>query len=246
MRVKEVASISGVSVRTLHHYDQIGLLRPDTTEAGYREYDREDLARLQQILYFKELGFSLKQIGELLDSPSFDRLEALHMQRQALLEKQERIHRMIESIDKTMKDEKGELDMKHEERFIGFDFSENPYEEEAKKRWGTEAVELSKERVTALSKGGKRTLEQDLEALFSRLAGLMKEGPESEKTQAAIDEWYHYLNKIGTYSLDAFKGLGVLYVQDPRFKETMDQKAKGFSEFMQDAMAFYADSRLKN
>src|SRR5690554_6287653 len=109
MKIKEVAVLVGISVRTLHHYDEIGLLTPDnTTESGYRIYSDENLETLQQILFFKELGFPLKKIKEIIDSPSFERSEALELQHRMLLEKRNRLDRMIETIRKTIKYSKGE------------------------------------------------------------------------------------------------------------------------------------------
>ena len=148
MKVKEVAKLTGVSVRTLHHYDDIGLLTPDnTTEAGYRLYSDDNLATLQQILFFRELGFSLKKIKELLDSPAYDRQEAFEMQRRMLIEERERLDRVIETIEKTIQHEKGEIQMTNEEKFKGFDFSHNPYEQEARERWGDEAVEKANKKA---------------------------------------------------------------------------------------------------
>lgn len=111
MRVKEVADLIGVSVRTLHHYDDIGLLSPKTNEVGYRIYTDEDIEVLQQILFFKELGFPLKRIKEILHSPSFDRRKALLVQRRMLLDKRRRLDKMLETLDKTLKHMKGEIEM---------------------------------------------------------------------------------------------------------------------------------------
>ena len=148
MKVKEVADLTGVSVRTLHHYDEIGLLVPDNvTEAGYRVYSDENLTTLQQILFFREVGFPLKKIKELLDSPSFNRLEAFELQRDMLVAKRRQLETMIETIDKTLKSERGEMTMTNEEKFKGFDFSSNPYEQEARDRWGDEAVDKANKNV---------------------------------------------------------------------------------------------------
>jgi len=243
MFIKEAAKLAGISVRTLHHYDAIGLLSPTTTEAGYRVYSQDDLIRLQQILFFKELDFPLKQIGGLLNSPAFSRLDALQLQKDALLEKRKRLDAIIAMIDVTLKDEKGEIQMEDEQRFIGFDFSQNPYEDEAKRRWGAEAVEQTKMRTTALPDQKRWSLEQEMEGIFRKLAGLMKEGPDAAGTQEAVGEWHACLNRIGTYPLPAFKGLGELYVEDERFQKTMDSYAKGFAHFMKQAMATYAERK---
>ncbi len=144
MKVKEVADLVGISVRTLHYYDQAGLLTPgERTESGYRLYSDKDLETLQQILFFRELGFPLKKIKEIIGSPSFDRGEALQLHRKMLLERRKRIDKMIATIDKTMQYVKGEIQMSNKEKFEGFDFSRNPYEKEARERWGNEAVDKS-------------------------------------------------------------------------------------------------------
>lgn len=122
-RVKEVAELTGVSVRTLHYYDEIGLLTPATTEAGYRLYSKDDLEKLQQILFFRALDFSLKKIKTILEEPDFDRMEALNYQKEILHEKKQRLDKMITMIDKTIQNVKGERSMTDQERFAGFDLA---------------------------------------------------------------------------------------------------------------------------
>ena len=117
MKISEAASLAGVSVRTLHHYDQIGVLVPsETTETGYRLYSEENLETLQQIIFFKELGFPLKKIRDILNNPSFNRHEALLLQKNMLVEKRNRAERMIRLIDKTIQHTKGEINMTNEEK----------------------------------------------------------------------------------------------------------------------------------
>ncbi len=235
MKVKEVADLVGISVRTLHHYDEIGLLIPnETTESGYRLYSNENLETLQQILFFKELGFPLKKIKEIINSPSFDRQEALELHRKMLIEKRNRLDQMIATIEKTMKHSKGEINMSNEEKFEGFDFSHNPYEQEARERWGDKAVD------NANVKFGK-TEQDTMNSIYRKLASIRHKSPESEEAQTAIKEWYDFLNKIATYSLEAFKGLGQMYIDDERFTKNIDKFGEGLATFMCDAMAVYAD-----
>lgn len=239
MRVKEVADLVGISVRTLHHYDEIGLLVPEeTTESGYRLYSDENLETLQQILFFKELGFPLKKIKDIISSPSFDRQEALELQRKALLEKRSRLDQMITTIEKTIQHEKGEIQMTNKEKFSGFDFSHNPYEQEARERWGDEAVNrantnMSKDKQVAFSR------------IYTKLASLRHDSPESEEAQAAIKEWYDFLNEIGDYTLDTFKNLGQMYVDDERFTKNIDKYGDGLAEFIRNAMVVFADRNQK-
>lgn len=242
MKVKEVADLVGISVRTLHHYDEIGLLTPEkTTTSGYRQYSEDDLETLQQILFFKELGFPLKKIKEIINSPSFDREEALELHRKALIEKRARLDNMIATIDKTIQHVKGEIEMTDKEKFAGFDFSNNPYEQEARNRWGEQAVDESKAKIGRMTKEQQKAMGEEFDAIYKRLAAIRHESPASDEAQAAIKVWYDYLNKIGNYSLDAFKGLGQMYVDDERFTRNIDKYGKGLAAFMRDAMAIYAD-----
>ena len=242
MKVKEVADLVGISVRTLHHYDEIGLLTPEeTTESGYRMYSENDLEILQQILFFKEIGFPLKKIKEIISSPSFDRAEALELHRKMLLEKKSRIDHMIRTIDKTVQYKKGEIAMSNREKFEGFDFSHNPYEEEARERWGDKAVDESNAKMKSMSKDEKSAWGEEFNSIYKELAEMRHEAPDSEVAQKGIEKWYVFLNRMGNYSLDAFKGLGQMYVDDERFTKNIDQFGEGLAVFMRDAMAIYAD-----
>lgn len=243
MKVKEVADLVGVSVRTLHHYDEIGLLSPDAiTESGYRLYSNDNLETLQQILFFKELDFPLKKIKEIIKSPTFNREQALFMHRKLLLEKRNRLDVMIRTIDKTISYTKGEIQMSNQEKFEGFDFSQNPYEQEARERWGDEAIDQSKAKVGKMSKDEQAAMGEKMNEIYRNLAALRHESPASPESQATIKKWYDILNKMGNYSLEAFKGLGQMYVDDERFTKNIDQFGEGLAAFMRDAMAVYADT----
>jgi DNA-binding transcriptional MerR regulator len=242
MRVKEVADLTGISVRTLHHYDEIGLLTPEeTTGTGYRVYSEGNLETLQQILFFRELGFPLKEIRSILSSPAFDRHEALKLHKRMLLEKRDQIDRMLNTIDKTIQHSKGEIHMTNQEKFQGFDFSKNPYEQEARERWGDKAVDDSQARFGKMSADDQQAFGQSMNELYTRLAALRHNSPESDESQLAIKEWYDMLNQVGSYSLEAFKGLGQMYVDDVRFTKNIDKFGEGLAQYMRDAMAVYAD-----
>jgi DNA-binding transcriptional MerR regulator len=243
MKVKEVADLVGISVRTLHYYDEIGLLTPEeTTESGYRLYSDENLETLQQILFFKEIGFPLKKIKEIINSPSFDRHEALVLQQKMLLEKRKRLDKMIATIEKTIQHMKGEIQMTNKEKFEGFDFSHNPYEQEARELWGDEAVDKANAKLGNMTKEEQEAMTKEMNSIYQKLASLRNGSPESDEAQAAIKEWYDFLNNnFGNYSLEAFKGLGQMYVDDERFTKNIDQFGEGLAKFMRDAMAVFAD-----
>ncbi len=247
MKVKEVADLVGISVRTLHYYDEIGLLVPEeTTESGYRVYSEKNLETLQQILFFKELGFPLKEIKKIINSPSFDRQKALEVQRIMLIEKRNRLDKMIRTIEKTIQHSKGEIEMTNKEKFEGFDFSHNPYEKEARELWGDSAVDEAKAKIAKLSEFEKKEFADKFNAIFKKLAALRHLPADSKEVQAAIEEWYVILNEMGNYSLEAFKGLGQMYVDDARFTESIDKFGQGLAKFMRDAMAVYADTNRRD
>ncbi|KRE53595.1 MerR family transcriptional regulator [Paenibacillus sp. Soil522] len=242
MKVKEVAGLVGISVRTLHHYDEIGLLKPEKiTESGYRLYSDQNLEMLQQILFFRELGYPLKKIKEIVSSPAFNRVEALQLHRRMLQDKRRQLEQMILTIDRTIQHARGEIEMTNEQKFEGFDFSSSPYEQEARERWGDEAVDQSNAKLGKMTMQEQEELAGSMNAIYAKLAALRSDSPESVHSQAAIKEWFILLNQMGSYSLEAFKGLGQMYVDDARFTKNIDKFGEGLALFMRDAMAVYAD-----
>ncbi len=244
MTISEVAALTGVSVRTLHHYDRIGLLCPGRNpDNGCRTYSEQDLDRLQQILFFKACGFALDKIGKLLASESFDQEEAFLLQKKYLLYEKKRIDAMLTTLEKTLMSMKGETTMTTKEKFGGFDMSHNPYEEEARRLWGDETVNRSKNHVESLSAKEQDALAKGMNELFSRLASLRHHAPDSEIAQQAMAEMYRYFNEnFGIrYSPEAFAGVGQLYITDPRFTKNIDQYGEGLSAFLAEAMGIYAE-----
>lgn len=242
MKVKEVAELTGVSIRTLHYYDQIGLLSPDeTSAAGYRMYSTNNINTLQQILFFKALGFSLANIKHIMQDKHFNRLEALKQQKDMLLEKQNHVNQMITMIEHTIQHEQGVIHMSQEEKFTGFTFGENKYEAEARKRWGNDAMNTTKQTINSMSTDEQKTKEAKMNDLFRSLAHLMEEAPDDKEVQTLIQTWHQFL--IDTtgyhYSLDAFQGLGQMYVADERFTKNIDQFGEGLAQFMCEAINVY-------
>ena len=246
MNTKEVAVMIGISIRTLHHYDQIGLLCPKrNAENDYRKYSEEDIDKLQQILFFRECGFSLKNIEMLLNSPDFDKEEAFNLQQKYLLHEKKRIELMLNTLYKTMKALKGEISMSQKEKFEGFDMSHNPYEEEARKLWGDAVVDKSNAHISALSKEKQDEISNGMDTLFTELAAIRHEKPDSPIVQAAMEKMFAYFNQnFGyTYTPEAFAGLGQMYVNDNRFTEYIDNYGEGLSKFLSEAMSIYTKTK---
>ncbi|CAD2074139.1 HTH-type transcriptional activator mta [Jeotgalicoccus aerolatus] len=243
MRTKELADIAGISVRTLHYYDTIGLLSPEIDrENGYRNYSDQDVSTLQQILFFRQLNFKLTQIKDILNSPKYHQTEALLEQKDIILKEQTRLNNILKLIDKTIQAERGEITMTNEEKFSGVDFSHNPYEQEAREKWGDEKVEQANQN---LKKMGAKEAEREFDEIYTQLADLRHLDPESDAAQQEIGKWYDFLNKVGEYTPEMFKNLGEMYTADERFTKNIDKYGDGLAEFMKEAMTVYYEQHKK-
>ncbi len=237
--VGEVAKLARVSVRALHHYDEIGLLAPSgRTESGYRLYTDADVARLQQVLVFRELGFALDDVARILRDPHFDRRQALVAQRAMLVEKGERLAAMVALVDRTLDSlGKGTI-MSTEELFDG-DFTPE-HEAEAKARWGkTDSYAESKKRAKGYTKEDWQKLRREGDAITGELAEAFAGGAAPsdpialdlvEKHRLHIDRWFYPCSR------DMHVSLGEMYVSDPRFAEHYDKRRPGLAQFVCDAI----------
>lgn len=232
--VHEVSQISGVSVRTLHHYDAIGLLLPTVvTEAGYRLYDDTALARLQSILLFRELAFPLKEIKRIMDDPQFDQATALEQQIRLLELQQERLSRLIDLARETMKTGVTHMD------FTAFDNSKlEQYAAEVKERWGnTAAYQESAQRPAAEQKDAAA----GLMAQFARMGRLRTGDPAGQEAQDAVRELQEFITKhFYTCTPEILAGLGQMYTADDRFRASIDAAGgEGTADFAGKAIAVY-------
>ncbi len=248
--VKQVAKISGVSVRLLHYYDEIGLLKPSfIKENGYRYYEEKELLQLQQILFFRELEFPLEQIKKIMKSPQFNSLHALIDQQKLLELKKQRVEGMLITINKTINALKGGGSMTNDDTFSAFnDPTYQKYRDEVQERWGhTDAYKQSMERVGKMSKDDLERVKAEAEDITQTTAELMKKefSFNSVEVQKQVDRFYQHLHHFYEPSYELFKGLGQMYVDDPRFTKVYEKRAEGFAAFMRDAMAFYADAHLR-
>jgi len=232
-------------VRTLHHYDTKEVLCPcRNLENSYREYTNKDMDKLQQILFFKECGFSLEIIKEPLNSKTFDRKHAFEIQKKYLLHEKKRINVMLKTIEKSISSMKGELTMSQKDKFKGFDLTNNPYKEEARALWGNEPVDKSSAYISSLSKANQNKLSTGMDSLFTELAKVKNESPASKTVQNEIDKMYRFFNaNFGyNYSLKAFASVGQLYIADERFKENIDKYGSRLSVFLAEAMKIYTET----
>lgn len=241
--VNQLAKLAGVSVRTLHHYDKIGLLKPLTrTESNYRYYGKEELLRLQQILFYRELDLPLAKIAELLGDPSFDTEEALRSHREELLKRRDRSIELLKTIDKTIKHLKSKK-MKAEDMYRGFSKEQaKAHEKEAREKWGETIVEESKQRVKNMGREGLDKLLKEGEGISGSLARLQTLSPSDERVQKFIQGHYTLINSFYTVTPRIYRGLADLYVNDERFKRNYDKHGEGLAEFLRAGMIVHCES----
>ncbi len=255
LTVKKLAEISGVSVRTLHYYDQIGLLRPSVrTEKKYRLYGNEELLRLQQILFFRELDFSLKDILEMMDDPDYNLVKALMQHKSALLNHKRRISDLLRTIDITINNlKKGEMMKDPEELYKGFPKEVGTiYRKEAMNKYGAQTVEQSEKDLMKLGKAGVEALQKDMENVFSELFTMKNDSPESDIVQQHVARHYGIVSKFwGTSVVPdqkacAYAGLGDMYLNDDRYlaSVTDGNPQPEFALFLQKAMKCFVESAL--
>ena len=243
--VGELSRLTGVTVRTLHHYDEIGLVRPSRrTAAGYRLYDADDALRLQQVLVLRELGVPLGEITAALAATS-DRAQLLREHRGQLAQKRARIDAMLAAVDAALEVlEKGKDEMMRPEdvkaMFDGFDPS--AYDEEVRARWGaTDAYKESARRTRQYGKPEWEAIRSESEAIYARLAQLRLQGAAvaDPAVQAAVEDHRLHIERwFYPCSREMHRGLGEMYVADPRFTASLDKTGgAGFAQFFRDAIA---------
>jgi len=245
--VHQVAEMAGVSVRTLHHYDHIGLLKPAArTAAGYRLYRQDDLLRLQQILLFRELDMPLDTIRSILDDPGFDSVEALETHRRTLEGQAARLTRLLQTIDKTILRIKGDtMALTDEELYEGLPKEQSErWRREARELYGDDVVEQSEQRARKMSKAEWNALKDEGDAVTRGLAALMDRDHGDPEVQAAVAKHYAWLEHFWHADADAYRGLGQLYVENDEFRAFYERYRPGLADFMQAAMNYYADHTL--
>ncbi|MCO6449357.1 MAG: MerR family transcriptional regulator [Caldilineales bacterium] len=239
--VKQLADVAGVSRRTLHYYDEIGLLQPSSVgENGYRSYDEASLLRLQQILFYRELGLSLSEIGDMLSRPDFNVVQALQAHRQALRLRARRLDDLIRTIDHTIMHIQGEINMSPKQLFEAFDEeTQKKYEEEAMQRWDPEVVRASNQRWRNYSDEKKAAIMQEANEFYNDILANMDKGPASPEVQNAIARWHQNIRYFYEPTPEILLGLGRMYVDDPRFAAFYENMHPDMPAFMRDAVTYY-------
>lgn len=247
--VKQLGDLAGVSPRTLRFYDQMNLLKPEKiNRSGYRIYGPDQIDRLQQILFFRELGFGLKDIRDLLTAPDFNLITALTGQHHKLIEEQARLNRLIATVEKTLAAKKGEIAMTDQEKFEGFkkemiDRNEKLYGKEIREKYGEETVAQSNKKFGSLSKEDYAHAEAVQKEMFDNLKQALNIGadPGSTEAQKAADLHRQWLSFFwAAYSPEAHAGLAKMYVADPRFTAYYDDRVgRNAAKLLRDAVLIY-------
>lgn len=242
MHIREFGKLTGVSVRTLHYYDEIGLLKPCTVDEhnGYRFYDESSLLRMQEILFYRELDFPLKDIIAILSSPDYDKQAALKEQKHLLTIKKERLERLITALDSAMKGEK--ITMKAFDN-SEFETQRELYAKEAKEKWGgTDAYNESIEKTKDYTKEKWNEVNSGMDSIMAEFSQCRKKGsaPDSKEALALVKKWQDFINaNYYNCTKEILSGLGEMYTADERFKANIDRHGDGTTEYMQAAIREY-------
>ena len=241
--VKQLANMAGVSTRTLHYYDQIGLLTPSSYgENGYRYYQPDAVLRLQQILFFRELDFSLAEIQAIVDRPEFNQLHALETHKKALQERAARLASLIHTIDQTILYLKGKTDMSQSQLFEGFsEAKQQEYIEQARERWGDQ-VSASVRKWNSYSQAQKDQIGREGEAIYRDLLGYIGQDPAIPEVQQIVARWHQHIRYFYEPTTETLRGLGQMYADDPAFATVYQRMHPDFPEFLRQAITHHCDN----
>ena len=245
--VQKLGSMAGISTRTLRYYDEIGILKPARiNSSGYRIYGQSEVDRLQQILFYRELGIALESIRDIMASPSFDSVIALRGHREKLLAKREQIDLLLANVDKTIALAEGRIKMSDKEKFQGFkqkmiEDNEKKYGKEIREKYGDDMVNESNNKIKGMTEEQYREWQKLCEDVTHTLKVAYATGnPAGELAQKAADlhrQWLNY--SWGSYTKEAHAGLAQMYVDDERFTAYYDKEQPGTAVFLRDAILIY-------
>jgi len=239
--VKQLSKLAGVTPRTLHHYDAIGLLEPSRVgDNGYRYYGEDALLRLQQILFYRELDIPLDDIKRIMAESRFDVLGALQGHKDALNKQVSRLNRLIHTVDNTINHLKGKDIMSEKQYFEGFTEEEQEkYALEAEQMYDPETVRESNRKWKAYSAAKKEAILQEGKAIYTDMIAAMPKGADSPEAQGIVERWRKHMDYFWTPKFDQLLGLANGYNDDPRFKANFDKMHPQLAEFMRGAVKMY-------
>jgi DNA-binding transcriptional MerR regulator len=239
--VKQLAKCAGVTPRTLHFYDEIGLLKPTQVgDNGYRYYDEQSMLRLQQILLYRKMELPLEEINRIMGRRDFDILAALEEHRQELQKKIGQLEVMKRTVDETILFMKGQKKMTVDELFSGFsDEQQAEYEKEAMQTYDPEIVKASNAKWRAMSKAQQQSVLEESKQVYLDMIAVMSKGPASPEAQACVERWRRNMDHFWTPKPEQLAYFGDLYNNDPRFKANFDKMAPGLAKFMREAINVY-------
>ncbi len=245
--VHKLARLAGVSSRTIRYYDEIGILKPARiNSSGYRIYGPDEVDRLQQILFYRELGVDLESIKKIISAPDFDELNALKEHREKLLDKREQLDLLIVNVNKTISSKERSAIMSDKEKFKGFkrkliEENEKKYGKEARERFGDEVVNSSNNKLQKMTEEKYNEVTKLDSEIMETLKEAMKTGdPASNLAQKAAELHHQWLSYYwDSYSKEAHAGLARMYVDDERFRLYYDKEQPGTAEFLRDAVLIY-------
>lgn len=247
--VNKLAKLSGVSVRTLHFYDEIGLLKPSYYgENNYRYYEEEQLLVLQQILFFRELGFQLKDVQRIMSSPDFDRITTLQSHRKILEKNLDQMQHLIKTVDKTIAHLRGKEKMKLEEIFHGFDSEKQMIYENYLVDSGVsqDVIEGCKDKINNWGEGKWIEIKQEADQIHQELVSAINNNlaPSSSEVQKLIKKHYEMTKIFWTPTKESYIGLGKLYGSHPDFREFYAGLHPRLLRFLTEAMKIFAERNL--
>ncbi len=243
--VKQLSQLAGVTPRTLHHYDAIGLLKPSRVgENGYRYYGEESLLRLQQILFYRELGIPLEKIKKIMGRRDFDVLSALYSHKEALQNQVARLNRLIDTVDNTILYLKGNKEMSNKQLFEAFsDEQQAEYEKEVMQKYDPAAVKASSKKWKEYTAAEKQRIGKEGNVVYKDILAAMSKGAASPEAQAGIERWRKHIEYFWIPNDEQLLGLADLYNEDSRFKASFDKIDPRLAEFMRAAVQVYVANR---
>ena len=233
--------MAGVTPRTLHHYDDIGLLKPSHVgDNGYRYYGEEALLKLQQILFYRELEFPLEDIKHIMGRRDFDVLSALETHKESLSRQMERTKRLLVTVDNTIQHLKGEKIMSQSDLFEGFsEEQQEKYAQEAEKMYDPETVRESNRKWKAYSAGKKEAILAEGKQIYQDMIAAMPKGATSAEVQKIVERWRKHMDYFWTPNLEQLLALASGYNDDPKFKANFDKMHPQLAAFMLEAVTVY-------